>query len=175
MYQIGFLYKKIEVYMTAYYSESRLLRQARHYDIIQALYKQCVFCYPQFMKLLPSPKIYIDDSLIEGAGRGVFAAVDITQNETIELCPIELCPVVIVPEDQVPLLRQTELYNYYFMWGTNEQHHAAGICLGFGSIYNHSYEPNATYKKLLDKHAVKFVAIRPIKVRALDQIDSSLK
>ncbi len=109
------------------------------------------------MKLLPSSKIYIAESEIDGAGRGVFAAVKINAGEEIELCP-----VVIVPEDQVPTLRRTELYNYYFMWGTNEEHHAAGICLGFGSIYNHSYSPNATYKKQLSEHLIKFVALKPI-------------
>jgi len=109
------------------------------------------------MKLTPSSKIYATESQIEDAGRGVFAAVDIKEGDVIEICP-----VVMVPENQVPLLRQTELYNYYFMWGTNEEHHAAGIALGFGSIYNHSYSPNATYKKLLDKHQIKFEAIKPI-------------
>ena len=37
------------------------------------------------------------------------------------------------------------------------------IALGFGSIYNHSYEPNATYKKKSESKVIDFVAIKGIK------------
>ncbi|MFH1253066.1 MAG: SET domain-containing protein-lysine N-methyltransferase [Candidatus Uhrbacteria bacterium] len=38
-----------------------------------------------------------------------------------------------------------------------------GICFGFGSFYNHSYQPNATYKKDIKNQIIKFVAIKNIK------------
>ena len=36
------------------------------------------------------------------------------------------------------------------------------IALGFGSIYNHSYEPNATYKIKPKEKIIEFVAIKNI-------------
>ncbi len=103
--------------------------------------------------LSPSEKIYISDSSIPNAGRGVFASVDIKKGESIEISPI-----ILIPEDQIRHLKDTELLNYYFKW--NNQ---AGIALGFGSIYNHSYEPNATYKKDLKNNLLEFVSLRDIK------------
>ena len=35
--------------------------------------------------------------------------------------------------------------------------------LGFGSLYNHSYEPNAKYVRRVSKRVVEFVAIKDIK------------
>ncbi len=109
------------------------------------------------MKVLPSNKIYLSESHIPHAGRGIFAREDITKGDLIECCP-----VVLIPEHQVPFIRKTELHNYYFMWGDDEAHHKAGICLGFGSLYNHSYTPNATYKKLIDEKLIEFIAIKDI-------------
>jgi SET domain-containing protein len=48
------------------------------------------------------------------------------------------------------------------MWGDEEPKKVA-ICFGFGSMYNHSYEPNATYKKRLNENVIEFIAIRPLK------------
>src|SRR3989344_1145497 len=110
------------------------------------------------MKLLPSTKIYIDNSSIKQAGRGVFAKQQIQKDEVIEQCPI-----VLMKEPEVPELRKTELRNYYFMWGEDEENHKAAICLGFGSLYNHSYSPNATYRKLHEKNLIEFIALGDIK------------
>lgn len=109
------------------------------------------------MKLLTSGKIYLADSKIASAGRGVFAGVDIKIGELIERCP-----VILLNEDQTPLIRDTELVNYYFMWGNDNHYHKAAICLGFGSLYNHSYNPNATYKKRITEQFVDFVAVKDI-------------
>ena len=57
------------------------------------------------------------------------------------------------------MLRTSELYNYYFLWGNQ---HDAAIALGFGSLYNHSYEPNATYKKHLDDRTIEIITITDI-------------
>jgi len=37
------------------------------------------------------------------------------------------------------------------------------IALGFGSIYNHTYEPNATYKIKNTEKVIDFVALNDIK------------
>lgn len=104
-------------------------------------------------RLEPSQKIYLDKSNIKGAGLGVFAAALIKKGEIIETCP-----VLVVPRKDYPELKKTILRNYYFMWG----HVTVGICLGFGSYYNHSYVPNATYKKDIKTKTIKFITLRDI-------------
>jgi uncharacterized protein len=108
-------------------------------------------------QLNPSIKIYSSSSKIKNAGRGVFAKENIKKDEVIESCP-----VILMREEEVPDIRKTELHNYYFMWGSDKTRHKAAICLGFGSLYNHSYTPNATYKKYHEEEMIEFVAIKDI-------------
>lgn len=105
--------------------------------------------------LFPSHKIYLSPSQIENAGRGVFAKVHIKKDEEIEQCP-----VIEIPPHQVEFIRQTEIYNYFFSWGKDFKQ--AAITLGFGSLYNHSYTPNATYVKRFKNKLITFVAIKDI-------------
>jgi SET domain-containing protein len=109
------------------------------------------------MVLSPSSKIYLAPSQIPNAGRGVFAKFPISKGETIEMCP-----VILIDEQNVPNVRSTKLHDYYFMWGDNPKYHKAAICLGFGSLYNHLYTPNATYKKRKSREMIEFIAIRDI-------------
>lgn len=83
------------------------------------------------------PHIYIAES--EGKGRGVFAARPLRKGEQIEVCPM-----LVLSNDDMQLIEQTKLYNYYFLWGDDSSKGA--IALGFGSLYNHSYEANARYE-----------------------------
>jgi hypothetical protein len=53
------------------------------------------------------------------------------------------------------------LYDYTFSFGANLED--AAIALGFGSLYNHSSRPNATYIKCFEDRAIDFVALRDIK------------
>lgn len=107
-------------------------------------------------KLFASDKIYISDSRIPKSGRGVFAKVDIKKGELIERCP-----VIEIPKSDVSNLKESALINYYFYYGTENERLA--IALGFGSIYNHSYEPNTTYKKKPAEKVIDFVALQDIK------------
>jgi SET domain-containing protein len=49
------------------------------------------------------------------------------------------------------------LGNYVFVWEDNK----FAVALGYGSLYNHSYEPNAKYIRKKDK--ILFQAIKDIK------------
>lgn len=98
----------------------------------------------------------MSESKIQKAGRGVFAAQDIKKDEIIETCP-----VVIIPKSDVSNLKNSILVNYYFYFG--EKKELLAIALGFGSIYNHSYEPNATYKKKSKDKVINFIAIKDVK------------
>jgi len=108
--------------------------------------------------IVPPTKVYLALSAIKGAGRGMFASETIEKGELIERCP-----VITIEKKEVPLIRDTLLRKYYFMEGINEKSHRAAICLGFGSIYNHSYSPNATYKKYIHEGYIDFIALRSIK------------
>lgn len=107
-------------------------------------------------KLTPSVKTYVAESAIANAGRGVFAAANIKKDEVIEICP-----VILVPKSDMSSLKKSFLVNYYFYIGKDNS--MLAIALGFGSIYNHSYEPNATYKKNLKERTITFFAIKDIK------------
>jgi len=99
-------------------------------------------------------KIKISKSKIPKSGRGVFAVKEITKGETIEICP-----VLVLSRKDYLLTKKTELRNYYFMWGKV----TSALCFGYGSLYNHSYEANATYKKQIREKTIHFIAIKRIK------------
>jgi len=105
--------------------------------------------------IFPSKKIYLGQSFIPHAGRGVFAVTGIAKGEIIEICP-----VIVVPEKETVKLKETLLRNYYFLWGSSGD---LAIGLGCSSLYNHSYDPNATYKKILGKKTLEFTALRAIR------------
>ena len=104
--------------------------------------------------IFPSKKIYLSRSKIPKAGRGVFAGKPIKKGEVIEGCP-----VFVLPRKDYPIAKKTALRNYYFMWGKT----TSAICFGYGSFYNHSYEPNATYKKRIKEKVIEFTSIKDIK------------
>jgi SET domain-containing protein len=88
-------------------------------------------------------------------GRGVFAGKSFVAGERIERLP-----VIVIPHAQVQFLEKTALANYVFSWGVDDKDVA--MPCGFGSFYNHSYEPNAKFVKLLDTGFIDVVAIRAI-------------
>ena len=111
------------------------------------------------MTRLDAPtKVYIGDSSIVGAGRGVFAKEAIREGELIEACPV----VALGDRKDRDRLRKTGLVNYYFLWGQKRDH--AAICLGWGAVYNHSFSPNARFEKHLEDSRMDFHALRDIEV-----------
>jgi len=88
-------------------------------------------------------------------GRGVFALAPIpagTLIETADVIPIQAA--------EIQAIEACVLANYYFRWGEDDRQGA--IALGYGSIYNHSYSPNARYVKHFDRGTIDFVALRDI-------------
>lgn len=92
-------------------------------------------------------------SKIKNKGRAVFSAIDIPAGSLIEVCPI-----LRIPQNEVDIIHETELHDYYFVWG--EQDEEAAIALGYGSLYNHSYKPNAEYIFDFENEAIEVVAIK---------------
>jgi SET domain-containing protein len=101
-------------------------------------------------------KIYIDESTLPNAGRGVFAKEAIQEGECIEQCPV----IALDNVKDRARLRKTGLVNYYFLWGDKRDH--AAICLGWGAVYNHSFSPNARYEKVMEDRRMDFYALRDI-------------
>ncbi len=73
------------------------------------------------MPLIPSDLIEV--RRVRGKGRGVFARRLIAEG-----AEIERAPVLLVPGDS--------------LLGTRDK---VALALGYGSLYNHSYQPNAQY------------------------------
>jgi len=97
--------------------------------------------------------IYVASSDLHGMG--VYAARDIEEGEVIEICP-----VLLFPKTELEHIRRTILEDYYFDWGEDDAWHA--ICLGYGSLYNHSYTPNAEYGMDFEAKTIDFYCIKPI-------------
>lgn len=90
-----------------------------------------------------------------GKGRGVVATRPFRSGETVERAP-----VLVVPREEMQSLKQTRLASYYFEWG--DDCHEGAIALGFGSLYNHSYEPSARYEFRECEQCLEFLALRDI-------------
>jgi len=96
------------------------------------------------------PTLYISKSDI--AGRGVFSSEDIPAGSVIEICPI-----ILLPPDQVKAIESTELFDYYFQWKEDEK--SCAIAMGYGSLYNHSFSPNARYYTDFETDTLDVIAL----------------
>ena len=90
---------------------------------------------------------------IKGKGRGVFARRLIQDGEVIERVPVFVLPV----GETRTATGTTRLSGYCFEWGPG----TVAVALGYGSLYNHSYQPNARYDDESGQAKV-FRAIRDI-------------
>jgi uncharacterized protein len=102
----------------------------------------------KMLEIKPSP-------LSDGEfNRGVFATVDIKKGELFHVAP-----VVPYPNKEHEHIEKTVLEDYVYEYGIN---HSA-IVLGYGMLFNHSYEPNATYDINFNNHTFEYYAYRDIK------------
>jgi uncharacterized protein len=90
-----------------------------------------------------------------GKGRGVVAERPFRAGEMIERSP-----VIVIPRNEVALIRDTRLAHYHYEWGDDCRE--AAIALGYGSLYNHSYTPNARYEFRESEECLEFFALRDI-------------
>jgi len=86
--------------------------------------------------------------------RGVFATQDIKKGTLFHEAP-----VIPYPNEQHQYIEKTVLDDYVYEYGIN---HSA-IVLGYGMLFNHSYEPNATYDISFEKHTFDYYAYKDIK------------
>lgn len=97
--------------------------------------------------------LYIKE--IAGKGRCVFCTEDIYPGELIEICPV----IILLAKDRA-LIDKTGLYDYYFIWGDDQTQTA--IALGYGSLYNHSYQANAQYESYYAEGEIHILGYRYI-------------
>lgn len=120
--------------------------------------KRCLFCNmrrnkPLFYRLdIPRGVIV---KKIKHKNRGVFAKKNFLKNEIIERSP-----VIVLNEKDSHLCEKTILDRYLFAWKNNQD---GALALGCGSLYNHSYHPNAFWKHKYKKRELVFRALKDIK------------
>lgn len=95
---------------------------------------------------------------IDGKGRGVFTLQALAEGDLVERAP-----VVVVSAADFGHIEKTILNEYYYDWDNSKGTRA--IVLGCGSLYNHSYEPNARYLRRFDEQEMDYIALRPIAER----------
>lgn len=101
--------------------------------------------------MVPSELIEVRRS--PGRGRGVFARKSIPHGTVIERVPVIVFPETDLEVDE----GVSAMYHYAFEWGRG----TVALALGYGSMYNHSYSPNARYDDLPQRTKV-FTAIKDI-------------
>lgn len=105
-----------------------------------------------------TPSLYIKK--IKGKGRGVFSNLPLKKN-----CLIERCPLLVIPFEDFDYVHATQVVNYSFF--LNKKEKILALALGFGSLYNHSFECNADH--IIDKENLTIDFI------ALDDIDTNVE
>jgi uncharacterized protein len=98
-------------------------------------------------------KITVSTSDTLNGIRCLKAAEHISKGEVIEECP-----VILLPEEQIDHVAETLLTHYEFLWDDKNE----AIALGYGSLYNHSHNPNVTFSPNYDKKVMVFTALRDI-------------
>lgn len=88
-------------------------------------------------------------------GLGVFALRDLKIGEIVESAP-----VLIFNSKQRKTLERTPLSHYIYPWRSTR---GAALVFGYGSIYNHSFDPNADWKQNFRTQSMVYRAIKPIK------------
>jgi SET domain-containing protein len=109
------------------------------------------------MEIFPPKKIKIVD--MPGKGRGVVAIKNIKKDEIIEICPI-----IFISDKEVSFFeKEKSNLKYYYLIQTATNKFC--IMLGYGSLYNHSFTPNADidYNVKNVENFLQFEAIKDIK------------
>lgn len=86
-------------------------------------------------------------------GDGVFASVDLRAGDIVEVCP-----VLVVAAPDVEAFNTTGLDHYCYAWVDG----AVALALGLGSLYNHSFTPNASFQTDAEANTVTIIALTDI-------------
>jgi SET domain-containing protein len=106
------------------------------------------------MRINTPTKIYVSKSSIHGYG--VFAKETILEGEIIEECPIH--------DLNIPYGESSPLFiDYRFNWPQGgDKWDKQVLSWGYGSLYNHSNNPNAYWRSNIEKETFEFCSLRTI-------------
>ena len=93
----------------------------------------------------------------KGRGRGVFAIAKIKKGEQYDVVPY-----LWVSKKDFNKMKDTFLASYWYDGFSKDK--PVVIAMGFGSMYNHSEDPAATYVVNLRSKVIKYTALRNIKI-----------
>lgn len=89
---------------------------------------------------------------VQNKGRGIFATEDIPKGTLIEVAPS-----VVLPPEQLQILNDTKVLDYYFVqpseYGTTKNIKGYFV-LGLASLCNHAEEPNSYVEWIEDEVGV---------------------
>lgn len=105
------------------------------------------------VRLTGHADLYI--SLAGVKGRAVFAARHFRKGDLIERC----CIIELDRRDNHRFAGNI-LERYVFLWDKRKK--SLALALGFGSLYNHSPEPNCSYSREIKRKILAFRARRDI-------------
>lgn len=100
-------------------------------------------------------KLDIEMKRVPGKGRAIFATRDFKEGEIIESCPV----LKLTPTERKHC-EKTLLNHYIYPWKSTR---SASVVLGYGSIINHSFTPNADWKQNFKTDCMVYRALRSIK------------
>lgn len=107
-------------------------------------------------------QIQIRRDVSKGRGaRGVYATTPIAAGDVIECVPVLLIPKAQVFGDTRAAKNAARISWYVFEWKVPTKRPYVALALGYGSIYNHSFSPNARYR-CVAPDAIEYLCIRPI-------------
>ena len=101
-----------------------------------------------------------DKSKGRGA-RGVYASASIAADSLIERVPVILIPKTQVFGTEYAAQQAARISWYVFAWNVPTKREYVAVALGYGSIYNHSFAPNAVYR-CVPPDAIEFSSLRAI-------------
>ena len=104
----------------------------------------------QEIRMIPIPHVYTAETRTP-LGRGVFAGRDFEPGETVEAAPVVLLDLKTQP---FPAAVRRLAFNW-------SKTHVA-LALGFGSLYNHSDQPNLFFTRDTSGLTITFKATREI-------------
>jgi hypothetical protein len=93
---------------------------------------------------------------VAGKGRGVFAGRAFRAGEVVERCP-----VIPLTRAEADACADTILDDYFFAWGARGT--ARCLAMGYGELYNHADDPNATATRNVGTLELVIRARRPIR------------
>ena len=105
-------------------------------------------------------KVEVKESTVDVGGLGVFATELIKKHEIFESSPVLTWHHSFLRDYQKLHDNRHILDDHVFMWENSE----VAFCLGYGTIYNHSNDPNSLHRVVHDSEwpRIEFIAKRDI-------------